>query len=323
MGCATSSDIHPAIYNQIGKSQPKQNGELKENKTLKIENKPNHLHGEWCQLQFAKHNLQESHKDRRMKLFLAADDMSQQLLEERGMFSLGTLSQCTSKNASKTASPAENKRPAQSNEGIAMHLTPVAEDKSSRASMTRAENVEEVLSNYSIQQDNEINQVEHTPKKKHIIQKKGKLKKKRKGKKLSKKEKKLQKEKQSEDSDNKSIDSGLEKELDNNDDNIANLQMTRVSGTTSSRMMLDVHGENEFNIRDFLKDSNTNLENDTNTVTVREINFNISYKSLNNQISSIETTDEKQDIANENVRSIHVENSTNATVENNSPTQVV
>lgn len=234
MGCIMSSDIHPAIYNEIMKSQPKPNGEGTTSKTLKPESKPNHLHGDYSQLQVAKHNLQKGHKDRQIKLFLAADLKSNQLLEEREMLSLGTRSRDTSRNTSRVTSPSQNKRKVHIQEDIVTPMTPVAEDKHSRGSVRRTD-YDEAHSSYTAEQNTEKDHTKHSPKKKLKVHIKEALKKTSKGKKPIK-EKKSKKGKCTVNRDIENQDSGLEEEFDD-DENTEDLKVTRVLEVTSTKVV--------------------------------------------------------------------------------------
>lgn len=219
MGCITSTDVHPAINDETKKSQPKSNGKVKNSKVLKLESKTNHLCGDYAQLQVAKHDLQKRQKDRQIKLFLAADLMSNQLLEEHEMLSLGARSRGTSRNTSRATSPSQNKRKFQFQEDIVTSIAPVIEDKYSRGSV-RTENAEAHLS-YTTEQNTETAHYVHSPNKKLKAHRQ------RISKKTSKeekhfKEKKSQKEKITEGIENGNVDSGLEEELDE-DENSADL----------------------------------------------------------------------------------------------------
>lgn len=205
MGCGNSSPVHPAIYNEtIGKKQ-KANGVVKPKPVR--ESNPKHLTGDYSQFQVAKHQREKTHKDRQIKVFIAADEMTGRVLEEREMLSLGTRSRGTSRNTSRGTSPTGTKR----NQEQRVTMTPVTEDKLSRGTSLRSET--------------ELPHHDSAPKKKLKTHKhskskgKGKGKKHRKGKKSKRKKDKSSKD--TDDTDNENLDSGVDEDEneDDNDDN--------------------------------------------------------------------------------------------------------
>lgn len=203
MGCSNSTPVHPSIYNELLKTKPIRNGEIKE-KTKVEDIAPNHMRGDYSQFQLAKHNRERHHKERQFKLFMAADEMTGKMIEDREMLSLGTRSRGTSRNTSRATSPSGNKRGQHSDHVTPM--TPVAEDKLSRGASLR-----------SLKSGSE--HTETTPKKKQKHHKQSKNKSKTKKHKKGKKSKKGKKIKGKDESDKEDLDSGMEDENDNEEEN--------------------------------------------------------------------------------------------------------
>ncbi|KAL4219462.1 hypothetical protein ACF0H5_022041 [Mactra antiquata] len=210
MGCSSSTNVHPSIYNETIRKQQLANGEMKQTVPPKCINE-NSLRGDYTQYQLAKHNREKIHKDRQIKIFMAADEMSGKLLEEREMLSLGTRSRGTSRNTSRATSPSNTRRSVQFKDDHPNPMTPVAEDKLSRGASLRS------IENGTTGLDKE--NVLHSPKKKHKNHKHSKSKSKNKKNKKSKKSKKGKGKplKEINESDNDE-DSGLEDEDDDDGD---------------------------------------------------------------------------------------------------------
>ncbi|XP_052220875.1 uncharacterized protein LOC127837663 [Dreissena polymorpha] len=228
MGCGASitQGIHPSIYNETILKQKRANGEV-EARPVKADN-PNHLKGDYSQFQVAKHFREKQHKERSIKLFLAADEMSGKLLEEREMLSLGTRSRGTSRNTSRATSPTPtNRRSVQFKEEVQQPpMTPVVEVTSRGSFRSREDD------NDDIDEQNE-QVIEKQKRKQKKVKTKTKTKKKKtKTSKKTKKTKKGRREKQTEGSDDETDDdSGLEE--DSFDDNKEN-EIIDIIATTNN-----------------------------------------------------------------------------------------
>lgn len=140
MGCGAS--VHPSIYNETHKL----NG-IKPEKPLKMRvfGDPRHLRGDYTQLQYSRHTRNVHNKERQIKLFVAADEMSGRIIEEREMLSLGERSRGTSRNTSRATSPTQTKKTLQNSEEKKMAMTPVAESRAtSNISNRRSDDMKEM-----------------------------------------------------------------------------------------------------------------------------------------------------------------------------------
>ncbi|XP_060596920.1 GATOR complex protein WDR24-like [Ruditapes philippinarum] len=195
MGCSNSKTVHPSIHNERNKGQGHANGQVKENITATETNSRN-IKGDYSQYQLAKHNREKQHKQRQIKLFMAADEMAVKVMESREMLSLGTRSRGTSRNTSRATSPTNNKRNQQQKDDPLVPMTPVAEDKLSRGTSLRSIDKSQKKKRKSNKQSKGKNKS-----KKH---RKGKKSKKGKGKALT-----------TPDNQNSDSDSGLENDTEN------------------------------------------------------------------------------------------------------------
>ncbi|XP_045192486.2 kinesin-related protein 4-like [Mercenaria mercenaria] len=237
MGCSNSTPVHPSIYNETIKKQNNANGEIKEKAPIQEVN-TKYMKGDFSQYQLAKHNREKHQKERQIKLFQAADEMTGKVMEDREMLSLGTRSRGTSRNTSRATSPTSNKRNQQQKEDHMVPMTPVAEDKLSRGTSLKS--------------------IDTTPKKKHKKDKqsknKSKTKKHRKGKKSKKGKGKSSEEKHDSDSD-----SGLE---DENEDHEEHSDAENDKENDEVKTVINVtQNENAHNTTEHLS-SNTNIKHE-------------------------------------------------------------
>lgn len=138
MGCGAS--VHPSIYNETHKL----NG-IKPEKPVKMRvfEDPRHLRGDYSQLQYSRYTRNVQNKERQGKLFVAADEMSGRIIEEREMLSLGERSRGTSRNTSRATSPTQTKKTLQTSEEKKM--TPLAESRAtSNISNRRSDDMKEM-----------------------------------------------------------------------------------------------------------------------------------------------------------------------------------
>lgn len=138
MGCGAS--IHPSIYNETSKA----NGiKPKEKPTQPLRaGDPRQLKGDYSQLQVTRHERNMLIKGIRSKTFIAANEMSGKIIEEREMLSLGTRSRGTSRNTSRAASPTQTKKMLQNSEDKKLPMPPVTESRATSNMSNRSKGID-------------------------------------------------------------------------------------------------------------------------------------------------------------------------------------